>query len=134
MFTHFDPEAIRGLAEKRRLKRIAEILYDAVLLSESGPGANAAAGSDRDPRGDPILGSEEASDASAEARVVNLLSQRGNASPLEVRATLGLSRTSAYRVLNRLVSAGRIVAAGQTRALMYRLIPAPPDKRVLGNN
>lgn len=122
------------LSERARLKRIAEILCDAILANpfaadeqpSTEPGV--ASGTDIDAKM-PTAGS-----AGDEEKVLRYLSLVGEASPMMLRGVLGLPRTSTYRVLNRLVQSGQIVGDGQTRTLIYRLGLLPPHTQRLELN
>lgn len=111
---------------EQRLGRIMELLGKAVLLAEasrmiqSGPALDASRANDA--RGTQI-----------DHRILSYLSVSREATPVVIRAALGLSRTSAYRSFSRLENAGFIVGRGRARALVYRLSRSepPPDKIAL---
>jgi uncharacterized membrane protein len=129
MTTRSQLETIGSLSEEQRLKQIAEILCDAILVADRD--GTLAAERDRSAE----VPSTETPPASPrqlpadEQRVVDYLARVSQAPPLALRALLGLPRTSAYRVLNRLIAAGHVVTGGQTRRLIYRLNPLPPRKQ-----
>lgn len=75
-----------------------------------------------------------AEDADPENRVLGYLAGRRQASPLEIRLTLGLSRSMAYRTLQRLSLAGSIVSRGRTKALVYRAVSAAADPAAMGHH
>lgn len=63
-----------------------------------------------------------AENARPDERVLGYLSGRRNASPVEIRLSLGLSRSMTYRSLLRLTRSGLVVGSGSTKAMLYRAI------------
>ena len=118
----------QSLTDCDRLKRIGEILC-AAILSHSPPLEVSA---DEFESGEsPVIDRWE---MEPEKRVLDYLSRTGEASPAILRTVLHLPRTSAYRIMNRLVESGQIVSEGQTRSLIYRLVSLPPhNQNVEGN-
>jgi CRP-like cAMP-binding protein len=72
--------------------------------------------------------SDPPSDEGAAPRdqVIAYLQRHGEVSPLELRLSLGLSRTTAYRLFQRLLDSGTIAIRGNTRSVTYTAIPADP--------
>ena len=124
-----------NLTESERLQRVAEILSAAILRSTAGeaiqdhPTASAA-------DGEPMHQSSRGPEAKASdgERVMHYLGLMRAASPLDIRGALGLSRSTTWRVLQRLSREGRIVGMGQTRQLVYQLkSQEPPADKVWQN-
>jgi len=122
------------LSEPARLQRIGEILCDAIFAS----GFAEELVPDEEAPVEPSMSLEwdrpstELDDN--EDRVIRHLGRVGEASPSSLRTVLQMPRTTAYRVMNRLVESGQIVSAGQTRSLVYRLGLLPPhNQNVEGN-
>ncbi len=124
-----------NLTESERLQRVAEILCEAILRSTAGEAMQV--GPSESVPGEDL--SQEVSPgpdakASDEQRVVHYLAMMRAASPLDIRSALGLSRSTAWRVLQRLAKEGRIVGTGQTRQLMYQLkLQEPPADKLWQN-
>lgn len=117
------------LTESERLRRVAEILCKVILLAEadaalhvpdaSEPAEPATRMPDRPPGDHP-----------ADEQILRYLALVGEASPVKIRSTLSLSRSSACRALQRLAQTRRIRGSGRTRQLVYQLSGGepPPDK------
>jgi uncharacterized membrane protein len=120
------------MSDVHRLHRIAELLCKAILLTEASRAVNlpSRAASDR-PTASVFPDPSGASDAE---RILNLIQFVGGTSPAAIRSTLGLSRVGTYRILHQLKAAGRIVASGQTRMLVYRLNRDEPSPEQIGLN
>jgi len=124
-----------SLSESGRLKRIGEILYEAI----AGAGfVEDVSESQREMERDfpailsmnwPLVGRDNNED-----KVINHLSRVGEASPAQLRRVLGMPKTSAYRVVHRLTESGLIVSGGQTRAVAYRLNELPPHHQNVEGN
>jgi hypothetical protein len=104
-----------GLAPKEdeaRLRLIGELLCKGILCSRAlGPQ------SDSDGEAASLLA------GAPEERVLDYLRRHQPASPAEIRSVLNLSRSSAYRVLQRLLLTGQVVSnGGRTSAAAYRLV------------
>jgi hypothetical protein len=104
-----------GLAPKEdeaRLRLIGELLCKGILCSQPlGPQADSDAETTSSLAGAP------------EERVLDYLRRHQPASPAEIRSVLSLSRSSAYRVLQRLLLTGQVVSnGGRTSAAAYRLV------------
>lgn len=61
-----------------------------------------------------------AAELTDEERIINYLS-RGSASPREIRAMLGFSRSTFNRRIAGLLAAGRVILKGRTRQAHYHL-------------
>ena len=118
----------KQLSEPQRLRRIAELLCKAIVLTEASRAVQPEA-RPIDSDGPVVLPSFR-DESSGDDRILNYLAFVGTASPAVIRSSLGLSRTSTHRALRRLSSAGNIVASGQTRGVAYRLSQGepPPEK------
>ena len=122
----------KQLSEPQRLRRIAELLCKAIVLTEASRAVQPEA-RPIDSDGPVVLPSfRDAS--SGDDRILNYLAFVGTASPAVIRSSLGLSRTSTHRALRRLSSAGNIVASGQTRGVAYRLSQGEPPPEKIGLN
>lgn len=113
--------------EPLRRKRIAQLLLKAILQTETEDAVRPAIAPDSE-SSISIAGAQP--DASNAERVVQFLRVTGEASPVSIRSSLGLSRSGAFRILQSLAHSRRIVTHGQTRALVYRLNERepPPEK------
>lgn len=121
-----------GMTESSRRRRIAELLCKAILLAEANDAvaaAERAAGVDVPT--EPDVATNERSEESD--RVLQFLSVVREASPATIRESLGISRSTVYRALQRLSREQQVIAEGQTRMLVYRLNQAepPPEKMEL---
>jgi DNA-binding transcriptional ArsR family regulator len=118
-----------GMTESSRRRRIAELLCKAILLAEANDAvaaAERAAGVDVATEPDQVTSERnEESD-----RVLQFLSVVREASPATIRESLGISRSTVYRALQRLAREQQVIAEGQTRMIVYRLNQAepPPEK------
>jgi recombinational DNA repair ATPase RecF len=112
----------------QRRRRIAELLHKAISELESTQPSSPSDSST--PASSNVTPAAELSDPE---RVVRFLRITGESSPATIRTTLGLSRSGAFRVLQSLAHAQRIVSHGQTRTLVYRLNERepPPDRLAL---
>lgn len=110
-----------------RRRRIAELLHKAISELES---TQLSSTEFFTPASSNVTPAAELSDPE---RVVRFLRITGESSPATIRTTLGLSRSGAFRVLQSLAHAQRIVSHGQTRTLVYRLNERepPPDRLAL---
>lgn len=111
----------------QRRRRIAELLHKAISELESTQPSPIEFPTPASANVTPVA---ELSDPE---RVVRFLRITGESSPATIRTTLGLSRSGAFRVLQSLAHAQRIVSHGQTRTLVYRLNERepPPDRLAL---
>lgn len=109
------------LPDADRMTRICELLSKAMLLEQArcvvtnrlpseGVGGDRNAG-------------DATHDRSDDARLEAYVAMKGEATPAQIRATLEWSRKRTYLAVHHLQLAGRIVAVGQTRSLVYRLNP-----------
>lgn len=119
------------LTDTQRVQRIAALLCKAIVISEARAAVNDSAGESDD---DASAMENTANDRSDERRVLGYLELAGQASPLSIRTALGLSRSSAYRILQRLNVDGQIVASGQTRSISYCLNRVQPPLDKIGLN
>lgn len=117
-----------AVTDAGRLRRIAELLCKAIVLTEASQAVQPEA-RPTDSNG-PVALPSFGDASSGDDRILNYIAFVGTASPAVIRSSLGLSRTSTHRALRRLSSAGDIVASGQTRGVVYRLSQGepPPDK------
>ena len=107
-----------------RRRRIAKLLCKAVQLSQvsdafhskSDPAAEAGVGES----GDLIQQTDE-------TRILRFLEISGSASPIVIRQSLGLSRSSVYRTLQRLSQERQVSSNGHTRSLVYELCQGEPS-------
>ena len=117
------------MTESSRRRRIAELLCKAILLAEA---KDAVAAAERaagvDVPTEPDVATNERSEESD--RVLQFLSVVREASPATIRESLGISRSTVYRALQRLSREQQVIAEGQTRMIVYRLNQAepPPEK------
>lgn len=111
----------------QRRRRIAELLHKAISELESTQPSPTEFSIPASSNVTPVA---ELSDPE---RVVRFLRITGESSPATIRTILGLSRSGAFRVLQSLAHAQRIVSHGQTRTLVYRLNERepPPDRLAL---
>jgi uncharacterized membrane protein len=123
-----------SLSDAQRLRRIAELLCKAIVLTEASRAVQPL------PRpadsGESVVPPSflDAAAPSEDDRISSYLAFVGGASPAVIRSTLGMSRTGTYRALHRLTAAGSIVASGQTRGLVYRLNQGEPPADKIGLN
>ena len=113
----------------QRRRRIAELLHKAMgEMDSTQPSSPTEFSIPSSSNVTPI-----AAELSDPERVVRFLRITGESSPATIRTTLGLSRSGAFRVLQSLAHAQRIVSHGQTRTLVYRLNERepPPDRLAL---
>jgi hypothetical protein len=104
------------IAPEARVGRICELLAKAMLLEEArrateGPDLAAV----------PVTVNQPSKENPDDSRLEAFIALQGEASPTDVRTTLGWPRTRVYHAVHRLQVAGRIVAVGQTRSLVYRI-------------
>ncbi|MDP1578796.1 MAG: hypothetical protein Q8M02_00860 [Candidatus Didemnitutus sp.] len=66
--------------------------------------------------------------AAPDERVLAYLCRVREASPVEIRLTLGLSRSMTYRSLQRLALIGRVASHGSTKSVLYRAIDVDPSR------
>lgn len=121
------------LTESERLQRVAAILCKVILFGEADealrlPGEERALDSAEQV---PVLAMSEHPD---DERILRYLDLVREASPAEIRGTLGLSRSSAWRALQRLARTRRIMGSGQTRQLVYQLNAGEPPAERIGLN
>lgn len=62
----------------------------------------------------------------ASVRIMSYLRRRIEASPLEIRHSVGLSRSMTYRTLQVLHGSGLVTSVGKTKNLVYRAAQADP--------
>lgn len=120
-----------AITEGERLRRIAELLCKAILLSDSRGVVHGR------PQGEQTAETNEllvGPDNDETNRVFGYLQLTEAASPLSIRSALGLSRSAAYRALQRLSHQGQIVASGHTRSIIYRLNQAEPPPEAIRRN
>jgi uncharacterized membrane protein len=67
-------------------------------------------------------------DDAPDARILAYLGRGREASPVEIRLSLGLSRTMTYRALQRLALEGQVVSHGSTKAVVYRAVAIDPAR------
>lgn len=100
------------LAGDERIQRIGELLCKGIL---SSPELARPTGTDQSGAVDLLT---------PEARILGYLQRHAWASPAEMRAVLGLSRTRTHLALQRLLRTNRIAGnGGKTSAAAYRLTP-----------
>lgn len=119
------------LTDTQRVHRIAALLCKAIIMSEARTVVSEPPAESDD---DVPAAGHAATDPSGERRVLSYLNLAGHASPLSIRTALGLSRSSAYRLLQRLNEEGLIVASGQTRSISYCLSRAQPSPDKIAQN
>lgn len=114
------------IAPEARVNRICELLAKAMLLEEARRVTASRAGPSV-----PVTASPPAKESSEDERLEALIALRGEVSPTEIRTTLGWPRTRVYHSVHRLQIAGRIIAVGQTRSLVYRISSSRAAQAVL---
>lgn len=67
-------------------------------------------------------------DDAPDARILAYLGRGREASPVEIRLSLGISRTMTYRALQRLALEGQVVSHGSTKAVVYRAVAIDPAR------
>lgn len=115
------------LAPPERMRRIADLLAKAILLSESKRALRVEDARENN------ASTFNPFDSDAE-RVLQYLQVAGHGSPAAIRCALGLSKATAYRTLLRLSDDGYVVAKGQTRTLAYYLAEREPPAEKLALN
>jgi hypothetical protein len=124
-----ESQSADGMTESSRRRRIAELLCKAILLAEAN---DAVAAAERAAGVDVPTEPDEATNERNEEsdRVLQFLSVVREASPATIRESLGISRSTVYRALQRLSREQQVIAEGQTRMIVYRLNQAepPPEK------
>ena len=121
------------LTEDERRRRVAELLYKAIVLAEAERAVapcrvvEVAAAPSQFAAMPDESGWEE-------TRILDYLEVAGQGSPVSIRTALGLSRSATYRALHRLTVAGHVVPSGQTRMLAYQLNKAGPSPQNIGRN
>jgi hypothetical protein len=118
------------LTESERLQRVAAILCNAILLGEAGEALRMPS-EEIAPEASPVV---VKSDHPDDERILRYLDLVKVAPPGEIRGTLGLSRSSACRALQRLARTRRITGSGQTRQLVYQLNAGEPPAERIGLN
>ena len=114
-----------------RRRRIAKLLCKAVQLSQVSDASHletdseTLAGSGTYPA--PIQQSDE-------TRILRFLKISGSASPVVIRNSLGLSRSTVYRTLQRLSQERQVRSNGQTRSVVYELCQGEPSLDKIGLN
>lgn len=97
-------------SEEDRIRLIGELLSKGILRSPALA------------RGERSSDHDVPSVAGPDTRIIDYLRRHGAASPAELRAVLGLSRSGVHRVLRRLSMTGQVVTnGGRTSAVVYRL-------------
>ncbi|HRE04161.1 MAG TPA: hypothetical protein PKX00_01035 [Opitutaceae bacterium] len=104
------------VSEEERLRRIGAFICGLAALEPPPPPNEPPP---------PIISGKE---AGPENRVLGYLASGREASPIEIRLTLGLSRSMAYRTLRRLSLASAITSRGCTKALVYRALVVDPAR------
>jgi uncharacterized membrane protein len=112
-------------SEEERIRLIGELICKAILAA--GPADPATSERETDHPESPAL---DAPDRSApDGRILEYLRRNSEAAPGEMVRVLGLSRSTAHRALQRLVSENRVVATGgRTSAAAYRLLAVDPSR------
>jgi hypothetical protein len=106
--------------------RVCALLAEAVLgmmaanASADGKGCGTAALAHGDSK-QPIGSRGNRSPINLDDQIVEVLRESGSASPVALRAKLGLQRTPCTKALNRLVARGVLIGEGSTRNRIYRL-------------
>ncbi|MBL9219072.1 MAG: hypothetical protein JNG82_11325 [Opitutaceae bacterium] len=100
------------IPEEERLRRIGAFVCRVAQLAQPSPPA--------EPTPPVVL----ADAADPDERVLAFLGRGREASPVEIRLSLGLSRSMTYRALQRLVLTGRVLSRGRTKAVVYGAVPA----------
>ena len=104
------------LTEEERLRRIGAFMC---RLARSQPIEPAKAlPPPRDPPSDESTAPRD--------QVIAYLQRHGEASPQELRLSLGLTRTTGYRLFQQLLDSGTIAVRGNTRSVTYTAMPADP--------
>lgn len=99
------------IPEEERMRRIGAFVCRVARLGSQPPSASPP----------PVV---LADDADPDERVLAYLGRMREASPVEIRVSLGLSRSMTYRALQRLVLTGRVLSRGSTKAVVYGAVPA----------
>lgn len=118
----FDVDRFNHLSDEERFERIAALVANAVVLTCGDARLNEKCS----PEGASVIVAP-AGDVSdlvsdnTEKQILSYLERVSSATPLNFRATLGLSRQSVARKLARLRAAGLVVVTGKTRLARYEL-------------
>lgn len=105
-------ESLKLLPEQERMRRISALVCRATLkLSEAAPMVTPAV---------EVLA--PTADAGSSGRVLAYLDRVREASPVETRLSLGLSRSTVFRSLQQLVTAGQAATRGHTKSVVYRVV------------
>jgi len=115
----------------RRRHRIAQLLHKAILEADTYDAVNLDAPTEVEPES---VSRDFQSDIPDVERVIQFLRVAGEASPANIRSSLGLSRSGAFRVLQSLAHSQRVVTRGQTRTLVYCLNEREPSPEKLELN
>lgn len=124
MESHASTGATSSAEEQIRHRRIAALLHKAIVEYAAD---RAVQDRHTDTQSIPESEVRETEESDAQ-RVIGFLRITGEASPASIRNSLGLSRSSSFRVLQSLAHSRCIVSCGRTRNLVYRLneqAPAP---------
>lgn len=121
------------LTESERLHRVAEILCNVILLSEVDAALHVAEANEPT-ESTALLSVRPTVDHPEDERILRYLALVGEASPGEIRGSLGLSRSMTWRALQRLAQTRRIWGSGQTRQLVYQLSAGEPPVDRIGLN
>ena len=114
-----------------RRRRIAKLLCKAVQLSQ----VSEALPSNPDSETEVGVGeSGNSTHQSDETRILRFLEISGSASPVVIRNSLGLSRSTVYRTLQRLSQERQVRSNGQTRSVVYELCQGEPSLDKIGLN
>ncbi|EIP99292.1 hypothetical protein OpiT1DRAFT_03805 [Opitutaceae bacterium TAV1] len=104
------------ISEEERIRRTGEIICRGIMASPSLWSG---------PEKIPVVPSQPARafrvPVTGEEQVLHYPGSVPAASPKEIRVFVKMSRATLYRVLHRLVLAGRVVGSGRTRNAGYRL-------------
>lgn len=109
-------DVLAALSEEQRMRRIGAFICRVAQFEPSRPS----------PAAQPFV--DLVSDADPGERVLAYLDSVCEASPIEIRATLGLSRSMTYRVLQRLVLLRQVASRGSTKSVAYRATHGDPTR------
>jgi hypothetical protein len=104
-----------GLSEEERMRRIGAFVCRVARLAPLPPFESP-----------PLVVLAE--DAAPDARILAYLGTGREASPVEIRLTLGLSRSMTYRALQLLALEGLVARRGSTKSVLYRAIAFDPTR------
>lgn len=107
----------------RGFERVCALLSEAIVGMTPGTGSevcNTSAPGCSDSKRPSVVASDR-TPAEIDEQIVQELRESGSASPVALRAKLGLQRTPCTKALNRLLAKGVLIGEGSTRNRVYRL-------------